>query len=88
MITHYFKLAYRALFKNKYYTFINVFGLVFGMLSALIIAKYIGSSFQLDHFQENRHRIFAITQEETINGNTQKTGTAYWDIGEMALDYL
>ena len=87
MITHYFKLGYRALSKNKYYSFINIFGLTLGMLSALIIAKYIGSSYQLDNFQENRRRIFVVTQEETVNGNTQQTNTSYWDAGTMATQY-
>lgn len=68
MINHYFKLAKKYLFKNKYYTFINVFGLVFGMLSALIIAKYIGGSLQFDGFHQNKGRIYSIKQEESIKG--------------------
>ena len=73
MISHYFKLAKKDLFKNKYYALINVFGLVFGMLSALIIAKYIGGSLQLDNFHKKKNNIYAIAQEEFANGNPQKT---------------
>ncbi len=88
MISHYFKLAKRDLFKNKYYTFINVFGLVFGMLSALIIAKYIGGSLQFDSFHTKKDNIYSITQEESINGNLHKNSQAtYWGVGELIKQY-
>ncbi len=72
MISHYFKLARKNLTKNKYYTLINIGGLVLGMLSALIIAKYIGGSLQFDTFHLNRDRIYAVTQHEVVEGNQQK----------------
>lgn len=88
VIRHYFKLAKRDLSKNKFYAFINVFGLVFGMLSSLIIAKYIGGSLQLDSFHQKRDRIYSITQEESINGNIQKgTNATYWGVGELIKQY-
>jgi putative ABC transport system permease protein len=88
MILHYFKLAKRGLLKNKYYTFLNVFGLVFGMLSALVIAKYIGGSLQFDRYHVKKDRIYSITQEEFINGNPQKSSNAtYWGVGELVNQY-
>ena len=88
MIGHYLKLAKKGLFKNKYYTFINVFGLVFGMLSALIIAKYIGGSLQFDSFHQKKNIIYSISQEESINGNAQKnTNSTYWGVGELINQY-
>ncbi len=88
MISHYFKLAKKNLFKNKYYTFINVFGLVFGMLSALIIAKYIGGSLQFDSFHQKKDRIYSVTQKESINGNPQKNSNAtYLGTGELINQY-
>ncbi|HYI79228.1 MAG TPA: ABC transporter permease, partial [Chryseolinea sp.] len=88
MIRHYFKLAKRGLLKHKYYSVINVFGLVFGMLSALIISKYIGGSLQFDRFHDKKDRIYAITQEESINGNSQKKSDAtYWGVAELITQY-
>jgi len=88
MLSHYFKLAKRSLLKYKYYSFINVFGLVFGMLSALIIAKYIGGSLQLDQYHEKKNRIYSVTQEESINGAPQKDSDAtYRGIGELLGQY-
>ncbi len=88
MLRHYFKLAKRSLLKNKYYSFINVFGLVFGMLSALIIAKYIGGALQLDQYHEKKNKIYSVTQEESINGAPQKSSDAtYRGLGELLGKY-
>ena len=70
MIAHYLKLAKKALIKNKYYTVINVLGLVFGTLSALVIAKYVGGSLQFDSFHKNKDRIYTVSQEEIVDGNS------------------
>jgi putative ABC transport system permease protein len=84
MTSHYFKLARKVLVKNKYYTFINVFGLVCGMLTALVIGKYIGGSLQFDSFHLKRDRIYSITQEETIEGSPEKERTAtYYGVAEL-----
>jgi putative ABC transport system permease protein len=88
MIGHYFKLARKTLLKNRYYTFINVFGLVCGMLSGLIIAKYVGGSLQFDSFHVKKDRIFSITQQESLNGNPQKESKAtYLGAGELVKQY-
>ncbi|MDQ2656940.1 MAG: ABC transporter permease [Bacteroidota bacterium] len=56
--------------KYKYYTFVNVFGLVCGMLSVLIIAKYVGASVEMDSFHANKGWIYSITQEQSTDGNS------------------
>lgn len=54
------------------------------MLSALIIAKYIGGSLQFDNFHQKRHNIYSITQEEFLNNNPQKkTNSTYLGTGEL-----
>lgn len=84
MLSHYFKLAQKALMKNKHYTLINVFGLVSGMLSALVIGKYIGGSLQFDSFHLKKDRIYSVTQQESIAGNPQENRNAtYWGVGEL-----
>ncbi len=88
MFFHYLKFAQKALLKNKYYTMLNAVGLVCGMLSALIIAKYIGGSLQADKFHENINSIYSITQEEYVNNSPQqKSETTYWGVGEMTKQY-
>ena len=88
MLSHYFKLAKKVLIKNKYYTIINVFGLVCGMLSALIIAKYIGGSLYVDNFHVKKERIYSITQEESVDGNpAKKVNATYWGLAEIVNQY-
>jgi putative ABC transport system permease protein len=72
MINHYLRLAWKVFVKYKYYTLINIFGLVSGMLSSLIIGKYIGSSLQFDSFHVNRKLIHSISQQESIESNVQQ----------------
>jgi putative ABC transport system permease protein len=72
MLIHYLKLAQKVLIKHKYYTIINVVGLVCGMISALIIAKYIGASLQLDRFHLNKNKIYSVSQEQFTEGNPQE----------------
>ncbi len=79
MIAHHLKLARKALIRHKYYTFVNVFGLVCGMLSVLIIAKYVGASAEMDSFHQHKDRIYSIAQEQFIDGNSN---------GEQAGTYL
>ena len=72
MINHYLKLAWKVFAKYRYYTIINIFGLVCGMLSALVIGKYIGGSLQFDSFHVNGKQIHSISQLESIGGNVQQ----------------
>ena len=72
MIGHYLKLSLKVFAKHRYHTVINIFGLVSGMLSALIIAKYIGGTLQSDAFHLNREQIYSISQQESVAGNNQQ----------------
>ena len=63
---------------------INLFGLIFGMISVLIIAKYIGGSLHFDDFHKEKERIYNITQEESLNGSPfKKSDGTYIGIGEI-----
>ena len=79
MIGHHLKLARKSLIKHKYYTFVNVFGLMCGMLSVLVIAKYVGATVEMDKFHQNKDRIYSTTQEQFTDGNSN---------GEQAGTYL
>lgn len=78
MFGHHLKLARKALLKNKYYSIINIFGLVCGMLSTLIIAKYIGGSLHFDRFHSKKDNIYAILQQESVNGGPFKENRAVY----------
>lgn len=88
MLIHYLKLARKSLIKHKYYTFINVAGLVCGMLSALIIAKYIGASLEFDSFHANKDYIYVLSQEERVDGSSgQKQQTTYPGVANLITQF-
>lgn len=88
MIYHYLRLAKKTLVKHKYYTFINVFGLVCGMLSVLVISKYIGASLQYDQFHASKNSIYTLNQREEIDGSEQGDRTStYWGIGDVVGEF-
>jgi putative ABC transport system permease protein len=88
MFSHYLTLAWKSLIKNKYYTFINIFGLVTGMLTALIIAKYIGGSLESDSFHANKNRIHFISQIESVQGSPERhRNSTYPGVAELAGQY-
>ena len=71
MVPHYLRLALKNIAKQKYYSVINVFGLVCGMLSVLIIGNYIGASLAFDKHHVHRDHIYAVTQRESVAGVEQ-----------------
>ncbi|MBE8715565.1 ABC transporter permease [Sphingobacterium hungaricum] len=48
-----FKIAWRNLFKNKYYTLINVFGLTISLVFVLLIASYVYQAHQVNSSVKN-----------------------------------
>lgn len=88
MIGHHLKLSWKVFRKYKYHTLINIFGLVSGMLGALIIAKYIGGSLQYDSFHINRKQIHSISQQESITGNAQQERpTTYQGVADVIAQF-
>ncbi len=88
MFAHYLRLAHRSLIKNRYYTVVNIFGLVFGMLSVLVISKYIGGSLYFDSFHVNKDSIYSLGQEEFINGTSHKpTNSTYFGVGDLTAEF-
>lgn len=85
MIQNYLSTFFRIFRKNWIIAGINVLGLSIGMVSALLIAKYIGYSMIFNSSFENRDRIFHITQTETTDASTtyDSDGT-YRGIAEYA----
>ena len=63
MLTNYFKVALRAIFRNKLTSIINIAGLAFAMLCSLLIYLYIQDELSYDRYHEKADRIYRITRE-------------------------
>ncbi len=74
MLAHYTGIFFRVLWKNKIPNSINILGLLVGMTSAIVIAKYVGYSLTFDDFHQNQAQLFSLGQVETKNGNRENAG--------------
>nr|WKN34880.1 ABC transporter permease [Tunicatimonas sp. TK19036] len=74
MLGHYTKVFFKVLGRNKIPYTLNILGLLVGMTSAIIIAKYVGYSLTFDTFHEHQETIFRLNQVEKRNGNTESVG--------------
>lgn len=70
MLKNNFRIALRALWKNKTSTIINLVGLTAGITSCLLIALFIQHELSYDKFQPNAKRIARVIMEYGFDGST------------------
>lgn len=71
MFTNYFKVAFRNLWRNKGFSFINISGLAVGMASAILILLWIQNEVSYDQFHANKDRIYEAWNKATFSGKLQ-----------------
>jgi putative ABC transport system permease protein len=76
MLKNYFKIAFRNLFKNKVYSFINIFGLALGIACCLLIGLYVTNEWNYDQFHEKADRTYRVWYEETTPDGRELLNTA------------
>ena len=69
MIKNYFKIAFRNLVKNKFYTSINIIGLAAGIATCLLILLYVVDELSYDRYNVNAERIYRVNNEVKFGGN-------------------
>jgi len=60
MIKNYFKTAWRSLWKNKLYSFINIKGLTVGLAVGMLILLWVQDEFSYDRFHKNEKNIYKL----------------------------
>lgn len=63
MFKNYIKIAWRNLWKNKLFSFINIFGLAIGISCCVLIFLYVQYELSYDSFNEKADRLFRITSD-------------------------
>ncbi len=61
MIRNYFKTAWRNLWNNKVFSFINIIGLAIGLSASFVIGIMVYYDFTFDKFHPDSDRIYRIT---------------------------
>jgi putative ABC transport system permease protein len=79
------KIAIRNLLRQKGYSFINVFGLSFGLTCCLLITLYIRHEFSYDAFHKQGDRIYRLVEDVTVSDNTTLRASATGAAGPALL---
>lgn len=70
MLKTYFKIALRNLFKNKTYTFLNVFGLAIGLACFILIALWVKNELSYDKYHSKADRVYRIAGKVETDSET------------------
>ena len=68
MLKNYLKVAFRNLWKNRGFSFINITGLAIGMASAILIMLWIQNEVSFDQFHEKKDRIYEAWNRAVFSG--------------------
>ena len=63
MIKNYFKIAFRNLWKNKGFSFINIFGLATGISCSLLIFLFVKDELSYDRFNKDADNIYRVVKD-------------------------
>lgn len=83
MLRHYFKIAWRNLTRDRAYTMVNVFVLVIGMASFLLIGLYIKDELSYDKFHDKGDRVYRIWTELKAQGPGERSASMSFPVGKV-----
>ena len=72
MIRNYFKIAYRHLIRNKFFSIINLLGLTIGFTISILVFIWVTHEVSYDKFHANSkdiYRILTLSEEGTGYGS-------------------
>ncbi len=81
MLKHYFKIAWRHLWRNKTFSLINIIGLALGIASAMVIIFHVKQELSYDKGFSKGDRIFRVTQEG-LGDDTRHWAATSFPMGE------
>lgn len=85
MLKNYIKIIWRNLISNKVSSFINIFGLMTGLTSFLLISLYVFDELTFDRFHKNADNIYrVIFHRTTSEGKEIKIAGAGYQVSENA----
>lgn len=71
MFKNYFKIAWRSLLKNKFYTIINISGLAVGLATGIMLLLWVQNELSYDKFHKDYKNIYQISSHFKFNGDDQ-----------------
>ncbi|MDP9046895.1 MAG: ABC transporter permease, partial [Bacteroidota bacterium] len=71
MIKNYLKIAWRNLWRNKFFSTINILGLALGMACSILIFLWIQNELNVDAYHANDSRLFAVFERQYYDNKVQ-----------------
>lgn len=68
MIKSYFKIAWRGMMKNKFFSIVNILGLSVGLACCMLIALYLHYETSYDSYQKNIDNLYQVGTTNIKNG--------------------
>ena len=84
MLRNYFKITIRNLFRNKGYSFINIFGLAIGMACTILILLWVQHELSYDRFHENADLIYRINKQYQMGNVTDANSSTPYPLAGTA----
>ena len=63
MLTNYFKIAWRNIRRDRFYSLINILGLTIGITCGLLLLLYVTDELSYDRYHKNADRIYRVVTE-------------------------
>ncbi len=81
MISNYFKIAFRNIWRHKGYSFINIFGLAIGLACCLLILLWVQDELSYDSFHANANNLYRVEQDQVYSGRKYHVNVTPWPCG-------
>src|SRR5689334_4267547 len=70
MIRNFFKIAFRNLWKNRTFSFLNIFGLSIGIACAAFIFLWVEDELNYDHNNQKIDQLYQVLENQSYEGKT------------------
>src|SRR6185312_6387474 len=70
MFKNYFKIAWRNLKANKFYSILNISGLAVGLATGIMLLLWVQNEFSYDKFNKQYKNIYQVNSHFTLNGKS------------------
>ena len=68
MLKNYLTSAWRYIIHNSFYSFINILGLVTGMITFILLIQFVLHEYSYDNFLDKSNRLFRVEQDRYDKG--------------------
>ena len=77
MLKNYIKLAWRSMAARKFYTFLNLGGLMIALSACMLIYLYASYNLSFDRYHRGAEKIYRMVMELHLNKTEYDKGTSY-----------